>query len=157
LARQEIPTIQLKIAGSGPQGQQLQQLATRLGQANAVEFLGRLERDAIVALYHSADAMLNPSRVDNMPNSVLEALACGLPVISTCVGGVPYIVAEGDTALLVAPDNPQEMARAIVRLCTDEALRAHLRESGCRQVAQYAWQEVRPQWLSLYSAVGMAA
>ena len=135
----------------------MQALATRLGQSDAVEFLGRLERDAIVALYHGADAMLNPSRVDNMPNSVLEALACGLPVISTRVGGVPYIVQDGETALLVAPDNPHEMAQAIVRIYRDKALRAHLRENGCREVAQYAWQEVRPQWLSLYGNVGMAA
>jgi glycosyltransferase involved in cell wall biosynthesis len=157
LARAQIPAIQLKIAGSGPQGPQLRELVTRLGQDGAVEFLGRLERDAVVALYHSADAMLNPSRVDNMPNSVLEALACGLPVISTRVGGVPYIVEEGETALLVAPDNPQEMARAILRLYKDATLRNHLRECGCREVAQYAWKEVRPQWLSLYNTVGMAA
>ena len=110
LARQEIPDIQLKIAGSGPQHAELQSLVERLGLNGTVVFLGRLERPQIVALYQSAHTMLNPSRVDNMPNSVLEALACGLPVISTNVGGVPYIVEDGLTAVLVNPDDERDGA-----------------------------------------------
>jgi glycosyltransferase involved in cell wall biosynthesis len=157
LARDVIPNIRLKIAGSGPQRAELEQLVQRLGLRSAVVFLGRLERSQIVDLYHSAHAMLNPSRVDNMPNSVLEALACGLPVISTNVGGVPYIVQDGQTAVLVAPDNAQEMAQAIVKLCNDRQLRSHLRDGGRRVVAQYAWDEVRPQWLALYNTVGPPA
>jgi glycosyltransferase involved in cell wall biosynthesis len=156
LAREVIPHIQLKIAGSGPQRAELLQLAERLGLGSAVVFLGRLERPQIVDLYHSAHAMLNPSRVDNMPNSLLEALACGLPVISTNVGGVPYIVQDGQTAVLVAPDNAQDMAQAIIKLCNDSTLRSRLRDSGCRAVAQYAWGEVRPQWLALYNMVRAA-
>jgi glycosyltransferase involved in cell wall biosynthesis len=153
LARKAIPDIQLKIAGSGPQRAELEQLAERLGLANAVVFLGRLERPQIVDLYHSAHAMLNPSRVDNMPNSVLEALACGVPVISTNVGGVPYIVENGRTAVLVSPDEAQEMAQAIVKLCSDPVLRSRLRDAGLRAVAPYAWDQVRPQWLALYHSV----
>lgn len=157
LVREQIPDIQLKIAGSGPLREELEQLVERLGLGSAVVFLGRLERPEIVDLYHSAHAMLNPSRVDNMPNSVLEALACGLPVISTNVGGVPYIVQDGHTAVLVAPDNEKEMAQAVVKLCNDGKLRSHLRDNGCRVVAQYAWDEVRPQWLALYNTPGIAA
>lgn len=157
LAREQVPAIQLKIAGSGPLAGELQQLVEHLGLGSAVAFLGRLERHQIVELYHSADAMLNPSRVDNMPNSVLEALACGLPVISTDVGGVPYIVDDGQTAVLVPRDDAQAMARAVVTLCNDGALRQRLRENGRRAVAQYSWQEVKPQWLTLYNRCGLAA
>jgi len=157
LARETVPALQLRIAGSGPQAAELQQLVERLALVDCVTFLGRLERPQIVALYHSAHAMLNPSRVDNMPNSVLEALACGLPVISTNVGGVPYIVKEGETALMVPPDDPRQMAAALIRLCTDSALRMRLRDRGCLEVRQYAWQEVRPRWLSLYESCRMAA
>jgi glycosyltransferase involved in cell wall biosynthesis len=157
IARKAFPDIQLKIAGSGPQGGELESLVEHLGLSGAVIFLGRLERADIVALYHGAHAMVNPSRVDNMPNSVLEALACGLPVISTNVGGVPYIVQDGQTAVLVDPDNERQMADAIVELCRDSRLRHRLRENGCRAVAQYAWDEVRPQWLALYSACEVAA
>lgn len=157
LAREQVPGMQLKIAGSGPQAAELKQLVEQLGLADRVTFLGRLERPEVVALYHSAHAMLNPSRVDNMPNSVLEALACGLPVISTNVGGVPYIVQDGETALLVPPDDPRQMAQALVRVYSDRALRARLSERGCREVRQYAWLEVRPRWLSLYEACRIAA
>lgn len=151
-ARETVPKLQLKIAGSGPLAAQLKQLVGELGLLDSVTFLGRLERHEIVALYHSAHAMLNPSRVDNMPNSVLEALACGIPVVSTNVGGVPYIVEDGKTALLVPPDDPRQMAHALVRLCTDSKLRASLSEMGRLAVRQYAWREVRPRWLSLYDA-----
>ncbi len=157
IARGTVPNMRLKIAGSGPQGAELQHLVEHLGLGSSVVFLGRLERPQIVALYHSAHAMLNPSRVDNMPNSVLEALACGLPVISTNVGGVPYIVQDGQTAILVAPDNEQEMAEAIVKLCNDANLCSALRRRGCQAVAQYAWDKVRPQWLTLYNDCGSAA
>jgi glycosyltransferase involved in cell wall biosynthesis len=140
LVKEAIPAIQLKI----------------VGLSNAVVFLGRLERHQIVELYHSAHAMLNPSRVDNMPNSVLEALACGLPVISTNVGGVPFIVEDGQTAILVPRDDAQAMAQAVVKLYCDTKLRSQLREEGIRAVAQYAWNEVRPQWLALYQSHAVA-
>lgn len=157
LARERVPGMQLKVAGSGPQAAELSLLVEKLGLADSVTFLGRLERHEVVALYHSSDAMLNPSRVDNMPNSVLEALACGLPVVSTNVGGIPYIVENEETALLVPPDDPQQMAQALVRLSTDSTLRTRLRERGIDEVRQYAWQEVRQRWLSLYKACGNTA
>lgn len=157
LARETVPTLHLKIAGSGPQQAELQRLVEQLGLGDAVAFLGRLERQQVVDLYHGADAMLNPSRVDNMPNSVLEALACGLPVISTDVGGVPYIVEDGQTALLVPRDDAGAMASAILKLFTDTTLRSALQERGRHAVAQYAWDEVRPLWLSLYNSHTVAA
>ncbi|MFT4517663.1 MAG: glycosyltransferase involved in cell wall biosynthesis [Halioglobus sp.] len=157
LSRETIPGICLKIAGSGPQREELEDLARQLGVEDNVDFLGRLERDEIVSLYHSAHAALNPTRVDNMPNSVLEALACGLPVISTNVGGVPFIVRDGETALLVPPDDAQAMAKALVALHSDAQLRDRLSEGGQREVAQYAWNEVGPKWLALYNKLAVAA
>ena len=157
IASEELPGLQLHIAGSGPLLEPLQSLARELGVAQQVHFVGRLERDEVVALYRDAGAMLNPARVDNMPNSVLEALACGLPVISTDVGGVPFIVEDGRTALLVPVDDPQAMARAILRLCADAPLRESLRSNGREEVRQYAWERAGAQWLELYRQCGEAA
>lgn len=157
IASAEVPGLQLHIAGSGPLLASLQSLARELNVAGQVQFVGRLERSQVVALYRDADAMLNPARVDNMPNSVLEALACGLPVISTDVGGVPFIVEDGRTALLVPVDDPQAMARAILRLRADAPLGESLRASGQREVRQYAWDRVGAQWLDLYRRCGEAA
>lgn len=157
LARERISDLYLKIAGSGPLRDELEQLVRALGLGENVVFLGRLERGEIVDLYHSADILLNPSRVDNMPNSVLEAMACGLPVVSTDVGGVPYIVRDGHSALLVAPDDAAGMARAILALHGDENLRGNLASNGLREVASYYWSEVRLQWLALYRDCGARA
>ncbi|WP_290745900.1 glycosyltransferase family 4 protein [Haliea sp.] len=150
---QTAPATRMRIAGSGPQESELRGLASTLGVDGAVEFTGRLDRPGIARLYAEADAMLNPTTVDNMPNSVIEALACGVPVISTEVGGVPYIVQDEHTALLVPADDPAAMASAILRLQNDVAMRNHLSAQGLVQVAQYAWPAVRERWLAAYYEV----
>ena len=150
------PALRLRIAGSGPSENALKALAQELGVEKAVSFEGRLDRDGIVALYGAADAMLNPSTVDNMPNSVLEALACGLPVISTNVGGVPYIVSQRNTALLIPASDAGAMASAIREIRRDRALRETLSRNGLAEVEQYAWPNVRRQWLDLYISLSSA-
>lgn len=140
----------LLIAGSGPAESDLRALAVTLGVNEAVHFVGRLDRTGVVALYGAAHAMVNPTNVDNMPNSVLEALACGLPVVSTDVGGIPYIMTHEETGLLVPPRDVDALAAAITRLSRDERLRQQLRENGLAQIEQYTWHKVRDQWLQTY-------
>lgn len=147
------PAATLVIAGSGPLRAELEQLANELGLAHAITFTGRVDNAGMAALYREADVMLNCSLVDNMPNSVLESLACGVPVVSTDVGGVPYLVEHGRTALLVPPGAPQAMADAVLRLAAEPTLAAALREAGLRQVQQYTWASVRPRLLAVYAAV----
>lgn len=149
----EVPQARLLIAGSGPERVTLEARAEELGIAGNVEFLGRLERVAVAALYRRADAVLNPARVDNMPNSVIEALACGVPVISSNVGGVPHIVDDGETALLVPPDDEAALAHAMLRLYGDGELRQHLSSNGIAAAGRYTWQQVGPRWLATYGDV----
>lgn len=146
-------SLRLRIAGSGPAENTLRALVRQLELDDAVSFEGRLDRPGIVALYAEADAMLNPTTVDNMPNSVLEALACGLPVISTDVGGVPYIVRHRETALLVPAGDITAMAEAISQLKGDAALRRSLSSNGLAEIEQYTWPRVRRQWLDLYTSL----
>jgi len=153
LAAVEVPNIQLCIAGTGPEQVPLQSLCRDLAVADKVHFVGRLGPGEIEKFYQSADVMLNPTTVDNMPNSILEALASGVPVISTDVGGVPYIVEHEKTALLVPVNNAEEMARQIIRLYNDHEMREKLILSGLEEVTQYGWSKVKPRWLSTYSAV----
>ena len=141
----------LRVAGSGPEEARLRTLAGQLGVAEAVIFEGRLSREEIVRLYAEADAMINPTTVDNMPNSVMEALACGIPVISTNVGGVPFIISDQETGLLVPPNDPEKLAAAILRLKGDATLQQTLRANGLAQVEQYTWGEVRQKWLQAYA------
>lgn len=147
------PDATLTIAGSGPEEARLKAQAEGLGLATRVTFTGRVDSQDMPALYRRAGIALNPSQVDNMPNSVLEAMAAGVAVVSTRVGGVPYIVEDGETALLVPPHDATAMAAALERLLDDPHLRARLAANGLRQVQQYAWPRVRDRLLGLYRDV----
>ena len=118
VVRARFPAARLTIAGSGPDLASLQTLAS-VGVSDAVRFTGRLETPDMVRLYQSADVVLNPSRADNTPNSVLEALACGVPVVGADVGGVPFLVQHGVTAWLVNPDSPVELAQGVIGVIDD--------------------------------------
>jgi glycosyltransferase involved in cell wall biosynthesis len=150
LVQKDIPEIHLMVAGSGPQREELEALVRSLALQGKVEFVGRLEPNDMVALYQGSDAMLNPATVDNMPNSILEAMACAVPVISTDVGGVPFLVKHEVTALLVPAADERRMADAIKCLYLDRELGDTLARAGLEDVRQYAWSEVKDQWLGLY-------
>jgi glycosyltransferase involved in cell wall biosynthesis len=146
----KLPAARLSIAGSGPLRQELEQLAATLGVADRVRFTGRLDRDQMAALYREADLSLNPSHVDNMPNSVLESLASGVPVVSTDVGGVPFIVEHGRTALLVPANDAEAMGAAALQIMTDPACTTALRTAGLQAVQRYRWEAVRDTLLAAY-------
>jgi glycosyltransferase involved in cell wall biosynthesis len=144
------PDATLTVAGSGPLAQSLHTLAASLGLGSAVIFSGRLDRDAMAQAYRKADIAINPSLADNMPVSVLEALASGVPVVSTNVGGVPFVVNDQQTALLVPPKSPEAMAEAILRLMEDSALSKKLADNGLLEAQKYTWQRVWPLLAEIY-------
>lgn len=148
--RQTWPQAQLTVAGSGPEKDRLQALAAELGIAAAVRFAGRIDNADIAPLYASADVMLNPSTADNMPISILEALACGVPVVSTDAGGIPDLVKHGETALMVPVGDDKAMAAAVLRVLEDAHLRGRLQEQGIASVARFAWPQVQLLWQSAY-------
>lgn len=152
IVQQHHPAARLTIAGTGAQRSALESLAHTLGVAGHVHFAGRLERDEMAALLRVCQVALNPSRVDNMPNSVLEALASGVPVISTDVGGIAYVVQDGVTALLVPPQNPAAMAAAVLRVLTDRALAQRLAANGLQEARRYTWERVGPRLAEVYRA-----
>ena len=147
----------LTVAGSGPEAARLHALAAELAIAPVVRFTGALGRDAMAELYRDADACVNASLVDNTPNALLEALASGVPVVSTSVGGVPYLVEHEKTALLVAPQDSAALAGALLRVLGDAPLRARLVQAGLQQVQRHTWQQVAPELAALYRSVLVAA
>jgi glycosyltransferase involved in cell wall biosynthesis len=150
LLRQHYPGATLTIAGSGQLLAELQALASELGVADGVTFCGQQDNARMAQRYRQADCMLNCSLVDNTPNSVLEALASGVAVVSTDVGGVPYLVQHGHSALLVKPQSPEQMAEAVRSVIDQPALRASMRTAGLALVQQYSWAQVRPVLLGQY-------
>ena len=150
LVRANKPGARLTVAGTGPQRAELQALAATLGVADAVHFAGRIANADIAALYADADIALNPSTADNMPISILEALATGVPVVSTCAGGIPDLVTHEQTALLVAVGDPAAMADAALRILADHELAQRLHDNGSEHVARFAWPNLRALWQTAY-------
>lgn len=157
IIQDKFPLARLTIAGSGPQEAELRQMAADLGLAGQVFFTGRLEPAAMSEAYQCADLMINPSLADNMPNSILEAWASGVPVVSTHVGGVPFMTTDGVNVTLVPPQSPVEIAEACVLLLTDRSLWRRRAAAGQAQAQRYTWEKVQPLLAEVYSsALGSA-
>jgi glycosyltransferase involved in cell wall biosynthesis len=156
--RSAYPDATLTVAGSGPRLDALQQLAQTLGVADGVRFTGRIDNEHITELYRNADLMLNPSTADNMPISLLEAMASAVPIVTTNVGGIPHLVTDARNALLVAPGDPSAMAAAAIRVFAEEGLARRLVEAGAESAAGYTWAQVRPRLFGVYArALGVAS
>jgi glycosyltransferase involved in cell wall biosynthesis len=148
--RQTFPNARLTVAGSGPELERLRALARELGLQDAVGFSGRIDNAAIPALYATADCVVNPSTVDNMPNSILEAFASGVPVVSTDAGGIPDVVTPGVSGLLVPVGDVPAMAHSVLQVLRDRALAGRLRNAGMAEAARYDWPSVRALWFDAY-------
>ena len=149
----EVPDARMTIAGSGPQLTALQNLARELGITQKLRFTGRMENSKMAALYQEADILLNASLVDNMPVSLLEAMASGVPIVSTSAGGIPYLVEQNKTALLVDPGDSKAMAKALARLASNGELRTSLIRNGLVKIERYSWSSVRNSLLDIYHSI----
>jgi len=153
IVQKHLPGARLTVAGSGPKFAELQKLCEAMGIASSVRFTGRLDNERVAELYRLADLMLNPSLADNMPISLLEAMASGVPVVSTRVGGVPYLVEDGKNALLVPAGDSSAMASASLRVLQDRELASRLVRSGIEVAQRYTWTEVKPRLFTVYARV----
>jgi L-malate glycosyltransferase len=146
------PDATLTLVGSGSQDQALRKLASELSVRN-VTFAGRVPPDQIHRYYAAADIYLQAPSIDNMPLSVLEAFASGLPVVSTAVGGVPAILSDGVHGLL-APDNDAEsLASQVLTLVDRPDYARRLAAAAHETCARYDWTAVREGWLAAYRMV----
>lgn len=127
-------------------------LAQELGVLQHITFPGGVAKTEVAGWLQRGDIFLNTTNIDNAPVSVLEAMACGLCVISTNVGGITSLIEHGSNGLLVPPDEPAAMAAAIRRLLSDHELAARLSQ-GARQTAEMRdWRVILPRWQRLLSA-----
>lgn len=133
--------------------QATQRLANELGLGPQVRFQGGVPKAEVPTWLNRADIFLNTTNIDNTPVSVEEAMACGLCVVSTDVGGVPYLAADQVNALLVPPDNPPAMAAAVERILTEEGLSSRLSQQARAAVAGMDWPHVVELWEDMVSSV----
>lgn len=154
IIQEKYPAAELLIAGSGEERAKLERLARQLELRNA-HFLGAVSQAEMPALYHRASVYLNSSDVDNMPLSIIEAFACGTPVVTTDAGGIPYLVKHEETGLLVEREDFAALARETMRVLEDADLRRKLiRQAGEEARQKYSWESVREKWLKVYAAAG---
>ena len=121
-----VPAVELLVLGDGSERPALEREAETLGVSDRVRFLGAGTRDDVLRLFRAADAVLVTSAWENLPHTVVEALAVGTPVIATAVGGIPEVVVDGENGLLVPPNDVDAIAAAVVRLVREDDLRGAL-------------------------------
>jgi glycosyltransferase involved in cell wall biosynthesis len=149
LVQQRFPSARMVVAGEGSQRDSLETFAREL-ELRDVEFIGRVAPERMPQLYDAADIYFNSPDVDNMPGSIIEAYAAGIPVVTTNAGGIPYIVTHGETGLMVERNDHVAMARAAIRLIEDKELAAKIARAAHEECRKYAWASVRAEWLGLY-------
>ncbi|MFO1257172.1 MAG: glycosyltransferase family 4 protein [Gammaproteobacteria bacterium] len=149
-AKKLIPQLKLKIAGEGVAFQDLKRIVQNLGLENDVDFLGRLSQSEMLNLYQTTDLLINPSLVDNMPNSLLEAMACALPIITSNAGGIPYMVDHLKSAWIVPAGDINLLTEAIIKLIQNDTLRLTMAETAFKQSRIYFWPQVKERWAQIY-------
>lgn len=147
-------SVQLSIVGDGPSHRQLMQTVKTLGIERQVEFLGWVAPSQLFAnVYPSASVLILPSLSEGVPKVLLEAMAVGLPVVASNVGGIPDLVKHGVTGLLVSPGCVQDLASAIRCLMEDPGLQSRLGQNAWRAARRYTVEtqgRVMREWIRTY-------
>jgi glycosyltransferase involved in cell wall biosynthesis len=160
----EVPGAELVIAGGpdpaelhlDPEVKRLRRLAARCGVSDRVRFLGRVDRSGLPALYRSADAVMCVPWYEPFGLAAVEAMACGVPVVASAVGGLSDTVVDGVTGLHVPPRRPDLAAAAVRRLLADPALRRRLGAAGrARATANYSMDQVITRTLRAYAGTAL--
>jgi glycosyltransferase involved in cell wall biosynthesis len=158
LARLEHPAVDLLLAGDGSERSTLETLTATRGITARVRFLGATDRPTTLALLRGAAAVACPSRFEGLPLVCVEALAAGRPLIASAVNGIPEVVRDGETGILVPPEDPVALAAALRRVLGTPEEGVRLAARGRALVEQrYAWPAITPGYLALLAEVAGAA
>lgn len=132
----------LLIVGDGPEMENLRNQTTKCELTSKVQFLGSQPFDKAMSILKASDIFVNPSFNEGLPTSVLEAAACGTPIVATYVGGTPEIVENESSALLVPPNDVPALTKVLERALSDETLRESLSKKALAQVKEkFQWEK----------------
>ncbi|WP_296386761.1 glycosyltransferase family 4 protein, partial [Winogradskyella sp.] len=144
-------TARLTMVGPDVDGSLIQVKKLAKNKNLDVSFTGKLSKQEWIALSEECNVFINTTNYDNTPVSVIEAMALGLPVVSTDVGGLPYLIDDKEDGLLVPPQDVDSMVNAIIKLKSNEALRAGLINKARSKVEKFDWNCVKHKWEVLLS------
>lgn len=150
LVKQQLPNATLTLVGGGTIRTELEQFVKEQNIQD-VTFSGRVDNSKIYEYLDKSDIMLSTPFVDNMPVSLLEGFNAGLLVISSDVGGVPYMITHGRNGLLIDSDNRQQLAEQMLYAIEHQQESQDMIHQAFQEVKSYTWTNVRPQILRLYS------
>jgi glycosyltransferase involved in cell wall biosynthesis len=150
LIKERYPEARLAVAGAGSEKSRLQKLCNDF-ELEGVEFFGALTHEQLACVYESSDIMVNASRADNFPGAIIEAFLCGLPVVTSNVGGIPHLVRQEVSGVLVEPEDYKGLAEAVINLVEQPEVARRLIENGRRIAECYRWENIR---VHVYEAYG---
>lgn len=148
LALEPCSRLRLDVVGEGPLAQDLDGHARRLGLNGRLAFRGALQDEALQAAYRDADFFVLPSLTESFSMSLLEAMASGLPVVASDVGGIPELVDDRQNGILVPPADPQKLAAALAAMAESMELRNACSAANRRRIEErFTWQRVTREYL----------
>ena len=156
LLKAEFPESHLAMVGPDKNDGSLEstiKVARELDVLDRIDLPGPIEKAKVPDRLSKEDIFLNTSNVDNTPISILEAMASGLCIVSTEVGGIPYLLEHGRTALLVPPNDPEAMAEAVRSLLKQPTLAESLSRNARKSAEQFDWGFIVPKWESLLNSI----
>jgi len=146
-----IPNTDLLIIGDGPEREKLEKLALKSGVAGRVRFLGNLPNEKVPTHLATAVVFVRPSRSEGLGSAFLEAMAAGVPIIGTKVGGIPDFLEDGETGLFSKVDDPIDLAEKIMMVLENESLSRKLSENGRKLVEErYDWDRIAVSMKEVY-------
>lgn len=146
--------INLIIIGRGDEGLRLQKQAKDLGVSGRVKFLGFLPHEQIPRYFSICDIFVRPSRSEGFGNSFIEAMASGLPVIATPIGGIPDFIDDKETGIFCSPDTPQSIVRAVNDILDNETLREKIVAKAYNRVKErYGWDNIANQMKNVFDKI----
>ena len=128
----------------------LQELVKTLGLGDLVLFLGKRSQDTLPYYYSAADVLVMPSHYESFGMVALEAMACGTPVIATQVGGLAFLVKDGESGFVVPDGDPIAMGEKLAQLICQDDLRNRLGDQAHSYAQQYAWEKITQQIITVY-------
>lgn len=146
--------IELLVAGGGDEEAALKALVESEGVSDRIRFLGRVPHDELPQVYRQADIFCLPSLNEGMSNTVLEAIASGLPIVATVTGGTDELVTDGENGYFVEMESPEDLAEKLGELVADPALRTRMGVASRTRAEQMSWHAVAERYAKLYRGIG---
>ncbi|MCB9044852.1 MAG: glycosyltransferase family 4 protein [Chitinophagales bacterium] len=151
----EFPNAKLTMVGPDVDGSMIlcKQLVKDYKLEGKVQFTGKLSKEEWIQLAQDCNMFINTSNFDNQPVSIIEAMALGLPIISTNVGGIPYMLTHTATGMLIPRDNPEALCNAMTLLMHDAKIANRLSMNGRKYAVQFDWDILKNKWEQLFASV----